>query len=374
WGSHGDNPNAANAKFGSKKKNNTPPAFRINGKYVESYFSPTDGVNAKIVETINTADHDLSISTMLITRIEMADAIAERAGAGIATNVITNSEGGNNSNVNATLTAALSTHFTFDNVSSGILHHKYMIVDQGAPASDPMLWTGSHNWSAAADNENDENTLIIHDATVANIYYQEFVKRFVDNQGVLIDLDTPPVAVADNATGVIDELFTVAVLNNDEFLAPVSLSIETAATHGNAYVPFSNPNVVIYQPELGFFGEDSIVYKIAYQADATLYSTAKVYFTVVDNTGIGELSSVNTLKVNPNPATAVIHIPLSSTISSQATLTITDMQGKAVYTTKLAGDEKDIYLNLDGIGIQSGVYLVVLKDQHKIATNRLIVY
>jgi len=374
WGSHGDNPNAANAKFGSKKKNNTPHAFRINGKYVESYFSPTDGVNAKIVETINTADHDLSISTMLITRIEMADAIAERAGAGIATNVITNSEGGNNSNVNATLTAALSTHFTFDNVSSGILHHKYMIVDQGAPASDPMLWTGSHNWSAAADNENDENTLIIHDATIANIYYQEFVKRFVDNHGVLFELDTPPVAVADNATGVIDELLTVAVLDNDEIQAPVNLSIETGATHGNAYIPFSNPTVISFQPESGFYGEDSIVYKIAYQADATLYSTAKVYFTVVDNTGIGELSSVSTLKVNPNPATAVIHIPLSSTISSQATLTITDMQGKAVYTTKLAGDEKDIYLNLDGIGIQSGIYLVVLKDQHKIATNRLVVY
>ena len=32
-------------------------------------------MNAKIVETINTADSDLSIATMLITRIEMADVI-----------------------------------------------------------------------------------------------------------------------------------------------------------------------------------------------------------------------------------------------------------------------------------------------------------
>ena len=29
--------------------------------------------------------------------------------------------------------ASLTTHYTFDNVSSGILHHKYMIVDQYAP-------------------------------------------------------------------------------------------------------------------------------------------------------------------------------------------------------------------------------------------------
>lgn len=374
WGSHGDTPNAANAKFGAEKKNNTPHAFRINGTYVESYFSPTDGVNAKIVETINSANHDLSISTMLITRIEMGNAIAERAGAGIAANVITNSEGGNNSTVNSTLTEALSTHFTFDNVSSGILHHKYMIVDQGAPASDPILWTGSHNWSAAADNENDENTLVIHDATIANIYYQEFVKRFVDNQGVLFDLNTPPVAVADNAMGVIDELLTVAVLDNDEIEAPVTLSIESGATHGTAYIPFANPNVISYQPETGFYGEDSVVYRIAYQADATLYSTAKAFFTVVNNSGVNELSSVGTLKVMPNPATAIIHIPLSLTNSGQASLTITDMQGKTVHTTMLSGVEKDVYLNLDGLGIQAGIYLIVLKDQQGISANRLVVY
>lgn len=374
WGSHSDTPNEANAKFGAEKKNNTPHAFRINGKFVEAYFSPTDGVNAKIVETINSANHDLSVATMLITRIEMGDAIVSRAGAGIAANVITNSQGGNNTTVNAILTEALSTHFTFDNVSSGILHHKYMIVDQGAPASDPILWTGSHNWSAAADNENDENTLVIHDATIANIYYQEFVKRFVDNQGVLSDLNTPPVAVADNAIGVIDELLTVAVLNNDEIQAPVTLSIENSATHGLAYIPFANPNVISYQPETGFYGEDSIVYKIAYQADATLYSTAKAYFTIVNNSGVNELSSIGTLKVMPNPATATVHIPLIMNNRGQATLTITDMQGKTVYSARLSGNEKDVYLNLDGLRIQSGIYLIVLKDQQGISANRLVVY
>jgi hypothetical protein len=53
-----------------------------------------------------------------------------------------------------------------------------MIIDQGYPGNDPMVLTGSHNWSASADSRNDENTLIIHDATLANIYYQEFAERF----------------------------------------------------------------------------------------------------------------------------------------------------------------------------------------------------
>jgi len=60
-----------------------------------------------------------------------------------------------------------------------------MFVDQSNTSSDPLVFTGSHNWSNSADGENDENTLIIHDATIANVYYQEFVERF--SLGVLID-------------------------------------------------------------------------------------------------------------------------------------------------------------------------------------------
>ncbi len=53
-----------------------------------------------------------------------------------------------------------------------------MIVDQAFPDADPLVLTGCHNWSNSADSRNDENTLIIHDSTIANIYYQEFYERF----------------------------------------------------------------------------------------------------------------------------------------------------------------------------------------------------
>jgi len=68
---------------------------------------------------------------------------------------------------------------------TGLLHHKYLIVDQNNPSSDPLVLTGSHNWSTTANQKNDENTLIIHNRNIANQYYQEFVKRFTDNGGVL---------------------------------------------------------------------------------------------------------------------------------------------------------------------------------------------
>jgi phosphatidylserine/phosphatidylglycerophosphate/cardiolipin synthase-like enzyme len=186
WGSSTTTPNAAKALFGSTKKNNTPHEFSINGKRVECYFSPSDGINTQIVQHINTANRDLDIATMVITRAEIATAIAARKTAGVGVNMLTDASGTNDATVNTTLLASLgASNYVFYG-NSGIMHNKYMIIDQGAPESDPMVLTGSHNWSAAADNDNDENTLIVHDATIANLYYQNFVKLYAASSGVLL--------------------------------------------------------------------------------------------------------------------------------------------------------------------------------------------
>ena len=61
------------------------------------------------------------------------------------------------------------------------LHHKYAIIDAGPnsiAAADPIVLTGSHNWSTNAEDNSDENTIIIHDHTIANIYLQEFEERW----------------------------------------------------------------------------------------------------------------------------------------------------------------------------------------------------
>jgi phosphatidylserine/phosphatidylglycerophosphate/cardiolipin synthase-like enzyme len=373
WGSYGDEPNASNAKFGSAKKNNTPHEFVIGGVYTECYFSPSDGVNARIVEVINTADNDLSIATMLITRTEMANAIAARKTAGVAVNIITNSEGGNTTTVNDILSNSLTTHYTFDDVSSGILHHKYMIVDQYAAISDPMVFTGSHNWSAAADNDNDENTLVIHDATLANIYYQQFVKRFVDNMGVLFELTSPPTAVVDNVETVKDQMVNIPVLNNDIMQAPVTLSIEQQAASGNATLPFTNPITINYTPASGFLGQDSIIYKIVYNADPSLFATAKVYISVVNDNGINEFFSRSTLNISPNPAKDEIYIQLTADLHGKAQVTIFDLMGNKMNNTELVGNEKNIRIDLRKANLKKGLYMVVLEDEKKLLTGKLII-
>jgi len=348
WGSKNSTPDEVKARFGFTKKNNTPHEYKINGMRIESYFSPTDGVNAKIVQTINTTNNDLSIATMLITRNEMADAIAAQKTQGDAVNMITNAEGNNGATVNTILSAALGTHYTFDNVSSGILHHKYMLIDQGAPSSDPIVFTGSHNWSAAADNDNDENTLVIHDATLANIYYQNFVQRFVENNGVLFELTGPPNAVNDSAKIAVDEVVTVDVLANDLIQAPVSVSILTPSVNGLAYIPFSNPNVISYMPNTGFEGNDSITYRIEYQASPALFATAKIYIKVVNTVGINENTSKNRLMVYPNPVqNASINVSCFVSKADKGTLQLLDITGKLIFerSIKLTNGENILKYN-----------------------------
>ena len=66
------------------------------------------------------------------------------------------------------------------------LHHKYMLVDADTPFN-PTVITGSANWSRNANEINDENTLFIHDARIANQFLQEFYARYQQAGGEIYD-------------------------------------------------------------------------------------------------------------------------------------------------------------------------------------------
>ena len=61
--------------------------------------------------------------------------------------------------------------------TAGLLHHKYAIIDATGSGTSRVI-TGSHNWTGAAETTNNENTLIIEDRKIANLYLQEFAARY----------------------------------------------------------------------------------------------------------------------------------------------------------------------------------------------------
>jgi phosphatidylserine/phosphatidylglycerophosphate/cardiolipin synthase-like enzyme len=190
WGSNTMIPNTTNSKFGSFKTDNTPHNFVVGGKIIQSYFSPSDGTTAKIVNAINSANSDIEVAVMDITRTDCSGAINSKYNGGITnTNVLVDSQNPSGNQI-TTFQTTLSTRAKVYS-GSGIMHHKFMVIDNYDVSSDPLVLVGSHNWSTSAETKNDENTLIIHDANIANQYYQAFAYLFELAGGFI----TPPLSI-----------------------------------------------------------------------------------------------------------------------------------------------------------------------------------
>ena len=188
WGGSGPQPNTAIGKFGPDKSDNTPHMLNIGGKLVESYFSPSDNVNGQLLRTIQAADNNMMFATLVLTRTDLAYAIEDRAlnhGVGVF-GIMNDSSGGSGTAFQIIQNAIGSNMLLFDFANNpGIMHHKYAIIDHASLNEDPLVITGSHNWSSAATQRNDENTLIIHDQQIANQYFQEFLHMYNGNGGSL---------------------------------------------------------------------------------------------------------------------------------------------------------------------------------------------
>ena len=194
WGSSTDEPNSAAAKFGMYKTDNTNHNFTIGEREIGLYFSPSDGTSSKIINAIYTANHSIYMAQYVFTKNDIYQAVLNRHNAGVSDiKGIVNEYNTTGSDYTNLLTFAdmlkpASTMTT--------LHHKYAIIDASYSDSDPTVITGSHNWSSAAESDNDENTLIVKDAKIANLYLQEFKQRYNDYGGT--GSFFVPVSVNDN--------------------------------------------------------------------------------------------------------------------------------------------------------------------------------
>jgi phosphatidylserine/phosphatidylglycerophosphate/cardiolipin synthase-like enzyme len=196
WGSSTDTPVASASRFGARKLDDTPHRFAIAGRAVECYFSPSDGANSHILSTINAAQHSIGFELLTITRSDLASALIAKKNAGVAVRGDVDDDTDSGTQVPALVTAGVDVHLKSN--TSGLLHHKYMITDAESDHWDATTLTGSHNWSSAAENSNNENTVIVHDFDVTNRYLQEFAARYAQFGG-----SNPPVLGV--APGGLDE-------------------------------------------------------------------------------------------------------------------------------------------------------------------------
>ncbi len=180
WGSDTDTPNQAASRFGVRKTDNTPHNFAINLIPVSLFFSPTDRSTSYIRSTLARAQHNVSVAMLSFTRSDVADTLIARKNAGRKVRVVmdNNTDSGNQySHLLSNLVDVLLRG------GSGLLHHKYAVVDGDRITATSYAITGSQNWSNSGENSNNENTLIIQSARVANLYLQEFAARYYEAGG-----------------------------------------------------------------------------------------------------------------------------------------------------------------------------------------------
>ncbi len=177
WGSGDDVPIAANSRFGARKLDDTPHKFVIGGKAVEAYFSPSDQTNSKIVREITRAENSVGFQLLTLTRNDIAAALVGRKNAGKKVRGDLDNDTDAGSQYNYLRANAVDVRLKTSG-TSGLLHHKYCIIDAEYPYWNAATITGSHNWSNSAETQNNENTVIIRDGNITNQYLQEFSARY----------------------------------------------------------------------------------------------------------------------------------------------------------------------------------------------------
>ncbi len=194
WGSATDTPNAGASRFGARKLDDTPHQFVVGGRKVECYFSPSDATDFHIQSALYAAQHSIAFELLTLTRDNLANALISRRNAGVAVRGDLDSGSDSGSEYANLVTAGIDVHLK---TGSGLLHHKYALIDADNPHWDGTVVTGSHNWSAAAEQSNNENTVIVRDPDLANQYLQEFAARYYQFGG------TDSVRVTDVTVGAV---------------------------------------------------------------------------------------------------------------------------------------------------------------------------
>ncbi len=166
-----------NDKFGMDGVDPTPyPHVLVDGTQVDVYFSPDDHVQRALVGLIENAAESVYFLAYSFTADPLSEAIQRRAKAGIkASGVMDADQVATNigTEYDRLRTAGIDVRLDRE---PGLMHHKVIILD------GKIVVLGSYNFTASAENNNDENLVVIHSPTIAGEYLREFKRVYAATQ------------------------------------------------------------------------------------------------------------------------------------------------------------------------------------------------
>jgi phosphatidylserine/phosphatidylglycerophosphate/cardiolipin synthase-like enzyme len=157
-------------RFGPSSPSGTPyPHLMVDGTLIETYFAPEDGVMEQVIQAVSRAEHSIRFMAFSFTDAALGRAIRERAAAGVLAEGVFESRGASSdySQFTALKEAGLP---VWRDANPALMHHKVIVID----AQTVIL--GSFNFTASADQGNDENLLVIQDPDLAGQFLGEFAR------------------------------------------------------------------------------------------------------------------------------------------------------------------------------------------------------
>ena len=150
------------------------------GMAVQACFSPLGKCSSHVVREISQAQKEIVVAVYAFTSDEIAWALVKAGQRGVKVQVVLDRE------FDATNESSKGSFLEQQRVSlrrvsgldsekkergPGLMHQKFAVIDRR------VVLTGSYNWTASADNLNDENLLLFRDAgPLAEEYRREFFR------------------------------------------------------------------------------------------------------------------------------------------------------------------------------------------------------
>ena len=131
------------------------------------YFSPKGGCQQAVISEIAKATKTIDIAMYAFSSREIAQELVNAKDRGVKVRMVLDK-------AQETQTYSKSRFFTkkgFEvkyHTGSGLMHNKFAILDS------QVLITGSFNWTAGAEEKNDENLLIMTDPALIKKYQDRF--------------------------------------------------------------------------------------------------------------------------------------------------------------------------------------------------------
>ncbi|HKJ28229.1 MAG TPA: phospholipase D-like domain-containing protein [Anaerolineales bacterium] len=147
----------------------------IDGTAIQVLFAPEDEVGTYLAELLGRAQSEIRFMAFSFTHDDMGGTMLSRSRAGVDVSGIFEVRGSETeySELPALYCEGLPVR---QDGNPRTFHHKVLVIDR------QIVVTGSFNFSASADEGNDENVIIINNAEIAAEYLKEFDRRWAEAQ------------------------------------------------------------------------------------------------------------------------------------------------------------------------------------------------